>query len=88
LFFSLLGETFFPCIRPPVFDRDRAAFDPAKFAQSPHKICDEGAPGCSRGSAQQSDGRHFPRLLRARRERPRHRRAADERDGLATFQLM
>jgi len=84
LFFSLLGETFFPCIRPTVFHRDRAAFDPAQFAQSPHKICDEGAPGCSRDSAQQSDGLHPP----AARAASGHATAADERDELATFQLM
>jgi hypothetical protein len=60
LFFSLLGETFFPCIRPTVFDRDRAAFDPAQFARSPHKICDEGAPGCSRGSARNPMVGTFP----------------------------
>src|SRR5205823_2391506 len=37
-----------------------------------------------RVDTQESDGRQFARLLRARRERPRHRRA-NQRDELAPF---
>ena len=36
-----------------------------------------------RGRAQEPDGRQLRRLLRARRERPRRRRAAEQRDELA-----
>src|SRR5262249_49556048 len=35
-----------------------------------------------------SDARGFARLLRLRRERPRGRRAAEQRDEFATFQLI
>jgi hypothetical protein len=35
--------------------------------------------------SKESDPRHFARLLRARRERPRSCRAAEQRDELATF---
>ena len=36
-----------------------------------------------RGGVEQSDDRHALALLRARRERPRHCRAAEQRDELA-----
>jgi hypothetical protein len=39
-------------------------------------------PGSDRGR-----GKRLSALLRARRERPRHRRAAEQRDELATFQF-
>jgi hypothetical protein len=35
-----------------------------------------------------ADAPHPLRLLRARRERPRHRRAAEQRDEVAAFQLI
>ena len=42
-------------------------------------------PGRGRADAKEPDGRPLRRLLRARRERPRRRRAAEQRDELAPF---
>src|SRR5262249_55415415 len=56
--------------------------DPTEFAQSLHKGSDPCALAYRRGAAKVSNGRHFARLLRARRKRPRHR-AAEQRDELA-----
>src|SRR5262245_54106217 len=69
-------------LRPAIFDRDGLALDPAEFVQEGHE--------CSRP---RGEGRSiFPQepygrqcLLRARHERPRTRRAAEQRDELAPF---
>ena len=78
-----LGEALAASLRPAILDRDGAALDPAEFAQSLHKSGDPFARGRRRARAQEPDGRQLPRLLRARRERPRRRRAAEQRDELA-----
>ena len=70
-----LGVALGASLRPAILDRDGAALDPAEFAQSLHKSGGPLAPGRRRGRAQEPDGRQLPRLLRARRERPRSRRA-------------
>ena len=66
---------------PAILNRDGATIDPAEFAQPLHKsgnrwLSIEGCP-------QETDGRQLCRLLRARRDRPRRRRAAEQRDELA-----
>ena len=70
-------------LRPAIFDRDGAALDPAEFAQPLHKSGSPLAPGRRRARAQEPDSRQLRRLLRARRERPRGRRAAEQADELA-----
>ena len=78
-----LGEALAASLRPAILDRDGAALDPAEFAQPLHKSGGPLAPGRRRARAQEPDGRQLRRLLRARRERPRRRRAAEQRDELA-----
>src|SRR5262249_5609197 len=79
-----LGETFAASLRPAIFDRDGASFNPAEFAQSLHKSSGQLALPCWRSRPQESDDRHLARLLRAGSERPRGR-AAEQRDELASF---
>ena len=57
-------------------------FYPAEFTQSLRKSGDQVAFGRTRAQARKSDGPQLARLLRTRRERPRHRRTADQRDEL------
>src|SRR5262249_60662146 len=66
-------------LRPAIFDRDGLALDPAEFAQAGHECSrpwGEGRSIC----AQEPYGRQL--LLRAHRDRPRSRRAAEQRDEL------
>src|SRR5262249_38380784 len=61
----------------PAFDGHILAFCAAGFVQAPQK-CRHEVRGCiGRLAAQESD--YWHRLLRSRRERPRHRRAAERR---------
>src|SRR3981081_2099004 len=70
---------------PAVFDRDVATLDIGSFVEpSPDSV--ELASFTVR-AAEQTNHRHR-QLLRARSERPCNRRAADERDELAPFQLI
>src|SRR5262249_46837636 len=57
---------------------------PTEFVQSLHNRSDIATPRRTRGRAQDPDGRQLRRLLRARRERPRGCRTAEQRDELAT----
>src|SRR5262249_52472408 len=59
-------------------NRDGAALDPAEFAQPLHKSGNPPVHGYRRARAQEPDG-WWLRLLRARRERPCRRRAAEQR---------
>src|SRR6516165_9001913 len=83
-----LGEAFAASLRPAIFDRNGASFDPAEFAQSLHESGGQLALPCWRSRSQEADGRHLPRLLRARRERPSGYTAAEQRYELAAFQLI
>jgi hypothetical protein len=70
---------------PANVDADVAALRPAKLLQ-PLSKCRELrlSHGIALGGVHQhADAPHAPRLLRARRERPGDRRAAEERDELA-----
>jgi hypothetical protein len=73
-------------LRPAVFDRHIAAFDKASVIQSLSNDSDQECIGRPRTAAQDTDNRKL--LLRARRERPRRRRAAEKRDELATDHQM
>src|SRR5262249_39464421 len=79
-----LSEAFWASLRPANLDPDSATIDPTEFAQP---LCERGdllALDRSRARPQEADGRQL-RLLRARRERPRSRRAAQQPDELAPF---
>src|SRR6516162_7649413 len=66
-----LGEAFGASLGPAILDRDAAALEPAEFVQSLHKSAEPLTLDQRRGCAQEPNGRQLPRLLRARRERPR-----------------
>jgi len=69
-------------LRPAILNCDGLALDPAEFTHSGHECSrpwGEGRSIC----AQEPYGRQLSRLLRARRERPRGCRAAQQRDELA-----
>jgi hypothetical protein len=74
------------CSPAPV-DTNVAALDPTKTSKRFPKCSDEALalPVTLRKSHQHADPSHPLRLLRARRERPRGRRAAEERDEIASF---
>jgi hypothetical protein len=80
-----LGKALGVSLGPPILDCDRATLDPAEFTQPPHECVDPCALARRRAAAEESDGRQFGRLLRARHERPRGRRAAKQRHELAPF---
>src|SRR5262249_20282699 len=82
-----LGVAVAAVLRPARLDRDRATLDPTEFAQSMRKSGGPQSVGRRRGRPQEPDGRQLPRLLRARRERPRGRRSAEQRYELAPFHL-
>src|SRR5262249_60873274 len=77
-FGSDLGEALFGTFRPAVLDCDGAALDPAKLTQPLQKSGNPLSLGRTRARAQEPD--RLRRLLRARRERPCHRHATEERD--------
>src|SRR5262245_9161969 len=81
-----LSETLAAALRPANLNRDVATFHPTEFAQPLHECGEPLALDQGRGGAQESDGRQLAGLLRARRERPRSRRA-EERDELASLQV-
>src|SRR5207247_1839078 len=70
-------------VGPAIFDCHVLALDEAGFVQALTEGRDMSDQRTGRHAAEKTDHRH--RLLRARRERPRRRRAADERDELAAF---
>src|SRR5262249_48005747 len=71
----------FGTFRPAVLDCDGAALDPAKLTQPLQKSGYPLSLGRTRARAQEAN--RLRRLLRVRRERPRHRRTAEQRDELA-----
>jgi hypothetical protein len=68
----------------PIFNHHILAFDVASFAQALVEGRETESVWFPRPGADLSDHRHR-RLLRPRRERPRSRRAAEQRDELAAF---
>src|SRR5262249_51589126 len=78
-----LGEALAAPLGPAILDRDGATLDPTELMQSLHKSGAPMAPGRRCGRPQDPDGRQLCRLLRPRLDRPRHRRAAEQRDELA-----
>src|SRR5262245_49656177 len=72
---------------PMVLNDSVLAFNVAGFAEAFRERCRMASGAIERSTTDTADHRHR-RLLRARRERPRDRPAAEERDELATFQLI
>src|SRR5215471_11407751 len=70
------GKSIVVTLRPPIFNRDVSALDVTAFTQALVKGGQSKGISLSRPGAHVSDHRHC-RLLRARRERPRDRRAAE-----------
>ncbi len=69
-------------LQPVVLDRYALALEVAGFVEA---LAERGGKGrIGRPGIDESDDRHR-RLLRARRERPRHCRATEQHDELATF---
>ena len=81
-----LGEALGASLRPAILDRDGATLDPAEFAQPLHKSGDPWRHAIA-GVPEPRNPMvgSFAGLLRARRERPRGRRAAEQRDELAAL---
>src|SRR6516164_7476509 len=77
-----LAEALGTSLRPTILDRQGATLDPTEFAQSLDKGGLALAIDRTRVGTQISDGRHLPRLLRPRHERPRRCRAAECRQQL------
>src|SRR5262249_5314250 len=75
-----LSEALAASLRPAILDCDGAAVDPPEFAQPLHKRDVPLALSCRRARSKESDCRQVVRLLRARRERPCHRRATQRGD--------
>jgi hypothetical protein len=72
-------------VPPAIFDRNIAALDIAGFSEPFTEAGDESCVCFGRARMEQSYHRHCG-LLRPRRERPRRRRAADQRDKIAPLQ--
>src|SRR6266545_788500 len=70
-------------VGPSILDGDGATFDPTKLSQPLDKSSYPLARSQTRGRSQEPDGRQLASLLCARRERPRNRCAAEQRDELA-----
>jgi hypothetical protein len=77
-----LGDAVEVSLQPAIFDCNGATLDPAEFTQSLHKGSRPWPPDRS-VRAQEPNGRQLAWLLRARRKRPSHRRAAEQRDEIA-----
>src|SRR5262245_11785010 len=70
-------------VGPTILDRDILTIDVTGLPHAAIECSELLAPGSGRAAVEESDNRH--RLLRARRERPCRRRAAEQGDELAAF---
>src|SRR5215470_7672814 len=68
-------------VGPTILDRDILTIDVTGLPHAAIECSELLAPGSGRAAVEESDNRH--RLLRARRERPSRRGAAQQRDELA-----
>src|SRR5262249_38499999 len=80
-----LSDALRACLRPSNLDRDVAALDPTEFSQPLYECSTPLALDRRRARPQEPDHRKFGGLLRARRDRPRGCRAAEQGDELAPF---
>src|SRR5262249_16787633 len=70
-------------VRPAILDRDVFSFDESNVIETLPEGIDKVCEAGSLRASEKSDYRHR-RLLRPRRERPRCRRTAEQRDEIAT----
>ena len=87
---EFLGQRWQPIIiplRPTELDEEIATFDPAEIAKSGAKRRNATCLTGRGYKTQEADTSNLKRL-RARRERPRSSRAAEQRDEIAPFQLI
>src|SRR5215510_10732919 len=78
-----VGQYVVLVLRPAILDHNISALDVAGFTKALPECGQIACTISKRRAAEESDHRHC-RLLRARRERPRCCRAAEQRDELAT----
>src|SRR5205814_6662771 len=71
-------------LRPAVFDHDVLTFEMTGCTKASAECLNKRCEWSGRCAVEKTDHRHR-RLLRARRERPRRRRTAEQRDELAAF---
>src|SRR5262249_21137137 len=77
-----LWQAIISAFRPAIFDRHVLALDVTGLSEALPERGHELGPFSSEGGIDEADHRHR-RLLRARRERPRGRRTAEQRDEVA-----
>jgi hypothetical protein len=88
---ELLGElrkTLLPAFRVAPLNEEILAFDIASLAKPLSECCEKVWAARWQAGLNVPDLGDPHRLLRARRERPRDRRAAEQRDEVAPFQLI
>src|SRR5262249_9431195 len=78
-----LGISLIAALCPAILYPEISSVAPAEFPKPSHKRTGPGAPGSGRARPEEADNWRLKWLLRARRERPRRRRAAEKRDELA-----
>src|SRR5262249_4593525 len=76
------GQPIIMPVRPAVFDGDVFAFDKTRFFQTALECGHERSPFCGGWATKKADHWDSP-MLRARRERPRGCRAAEQGDEVA-----
>src|SRR5262249_47447184 len=76
---SKLWSSFVLFLRPTIFDRHVPALDKSGFLEALAECGHEVGPIGKRSAVEEPDHRHRWLLLRARRERPCGRRAAEQR---------
>jgi hypothetical protein len=82
-----VGQSFLLVLRPAILDRDILALDVSGFTNALPECGQIACTISKRRAAEKADHRHG-RLLRPRRDRPRGRRAAEQRDELAADHRM
>src|SRR4029077_14019066 len=83
-----LGKALSASLAPAILNRDIPALDPAQLTQPLHNSGGQMACICHRTRGHHPNGRQLSSMLRARRKRARGHRAAEQRDEVATFQLL
>jgi hypothetical protein len=79
------GEALVPVLGPPIVDDNVLALLVSEPAKARSQAVNSAPSLRERCRAEEADPVSFPAWLRPRRERPRSRRAAEQRDELAAF---
>src|SRR5262249_12552169 len=83
-FFGQTTQPLVIALRPAIFDEEVRAFEPTAIAQPCAQCCQPGRVTRRGDKTQKADACNL-RLLRPHRERPRCRRAAEQRDEIAAL---